>query len=259
MSDGRNILITGASGHIGTKLRRYLDTRGQVDLKLIDKDPKGDRTIIAADLAHYEESWTRHLQGVDTVVHLAAQAQPDAGWQDLEGPNVDAVINVYEACADRCVRRLVFASSMHAVTDDLRRKQTVTTSPPASPGNLYGATKVVGERLGNSYAERHGLSVICLRLGWVRPDDYRPGGDMGAGWAQQLWLSDRDLCRGVERAIFVEDVPFAVLNLTSNNANPPWDLAQTSRTLELALQDEHHPVPEPWTARLRRGIGRLIS
>lgn len=256
-------MITGASGTIGTKLRRYLEARGEVDLALIDKTPKGDSAVISGDLCHYHQSWARHFQGVDTVVHLAAQARHDAPWKELEAPNIDAVINVYEACIEKGVTRLIFASSMHAVTGLLRQKQAVSTDPPSAPGNYYGATKVFGERLGRSYAKRHGLSVICLRMGWVRPGDNRPGRDMGAGWIQQLWLSDRDLCRGVEHAIRAKNISFAVLDLTSNNSNPPWDLAQTSRVLDLTLQDEHRPEPVPMGLRLwervRRGFGRMGS
>lgn len=263
MSNRKLVLITGATGNIGCKIRRYLQSQDTVELKLLDKDPRGDGAVIGADLGHYDESWACHFQGVDTVLHLAAQARRDAPWKELESPNVDAVINVYEACIEKGVTRLIFASSMHAVTGLLRQKQAVSTDPPSAPGNYYGATKVFGERLGRSYAKRRGLSVICLRMGWVRPGENRPGRDMGAGWLQQLWLSDRDLCRGVEHAIRAKNISFAVLNLTSNNSNPPWNLSQTSRVLELALQDEHRPEPVPWTVRLwnwvRRGIGGVTA
>ena len=255
MVDRRRILITGASGNIGAKIRRHLTAHGGFDLTLIDKDPKGDPAIIAADLSVYDQSWVRHFQGIDAVVHLAAEHRHLAPWAALEGPNVDAVINLYEASAAHAVRRVVFASSMHTVTGH-PGSRVVSPEALACPGNLYGATKVVGERLGKSYAERHGVSVICLRIGCVQPGDNLPGPHMGDGWTQLLWLSDRDLCQGVERAILAGDVQFAVLNLTSDNLMTPWDLSQTTRILGYAPQDGHTPRPISLLLRLHRSIWR---
>jgi len=251
----RRVLITGAAGNIGAKIQRYLTAHGGFDLTLIDKDPKGNSAIITADLSLYDQSWVRHFQGVDAVVHLAGEPRYKAPWDALEGPNVDAVINVYEASAAHGIRRVVFASSMHTVTGQLGSR-AVSTEAPACPGNFYGATKVVGERLGKSYAERRGLSVICLRIGSVQPGDNLPGPHMGDGWAQLLWLSNRDLCHGVERAILAGDVQFAVLNLTSNNPMTPWDLSPTTRILGFTPQDGHTPQPIPWLLHLRQRLWR---
>lgn len=260
MSDRRKILITGASGNIGDKLRRYLEERPGYDLTLIDKDPKGDGSVIPADLCRYDEKWVRHFDGIDTVLHLAADGRFLAPWEALERPNVDAVINVYEASAIKRVRRVIFASSMHTVGGE-RGQAAVTTDAPSCPGNFYGATKVVGERLGKSYAERHNLSVICLRIGWVQAGENRPGSHMGDSWAQKLWLSNRDLCAGFEKAIAAENIPFAVLNLTSQIDDGRWSLSQTQRVLGFVPQDKFTPMALPWDARfrqlLRRGKQRL--
>lgn len=256
MVDRTRVLITGASGNIGSKVRRHLEARDGFLLTLIDKESKGDDAVIQADLSRYDEAWASCFEGIDTVVHLAAQAPFRAPWKALEGPNVDAVINVYEASSAKRVRRVIFASSMHTVWGQLQEGRRITTGAPSCPDGFYGATKVVGERLGKSYAERHGLSVICLRIGWVQQGDNLPGSHMGEGWKQQLWLSNRDLCRGVEQAILAREVQFAVLNLTSNNADTPWDLSQTRRLLGSAPQDGHIPLPIPWETRLRNWLRR---
>lgn len=256
MTDRNKVLITGASGNIGGKVRRHLEARDGIDLTLIDRDPKDDKAVIPAELSLYDQSWVDHFQGINTVIHLAAEAGPHAAWNTLEGANIDAVINIYEASIAKRVRRVIFASSMHTVMGYLGWRARITTEAPSCPGNFYGATKVFGERLGKSYTERHGLSVICLRIGWVQSGDNLPGSHMGDVSTQQLWLSTRDLCRGVEQSILARDVQFAVLNLTSNNANMPWDLSQTSTILGFDPQDGHTPVPEPWQVHLRKWLKR---
>jgi hypothetical protein len=68
-------------------------------------------------------------------------------------------------------------------------------------------------------------------------------------YGQQLWLSDRDLCQGFERAVLVEGVAFAVLNLMSDNPGMMWDLEATRRTIGYAPQDG-------WTAVVDEGKRR---
>ncbi len=49
MSDAQTVLITGAAGNLGAKLRRHLE--GRYRLRLLDRDPRGDPDIVPADLA----------------------------------------------------------------------------------------------------------------------------------------------------------------------------------------------------------------
>src|SRR4051812_25055848 len=102
MSHPRSVLITGAAGNLGAKLRRHLQDR--YDLRLLDRDPRGDRTIIAADLSEWRPEWVRLFAGVETVVHLAADPAADRPWPDLVAPNLDAMIHAYEAAAQGGVK-----------------------------------------------------------------------------------------------------------------------------------------------------------
>src|SRR5438132_105504 len=107
----QTVLITGAAGNLGAKLRRHLE--GRYDLRLVDRDPHGDPAIHLADLSRWDDAWPRLFAGVDTVVHLAADPTAAAAWSDLIAPNVDASIHTYEAAARQRVRRFVYASSNH--------------------------------------------------------------------------------------------------------------------------------------------------
>src|SRR5579885_804307 len=103
----RTVLITGACGNIGRKLRAaWTDV---YDLVLIDRDAGDDdedEDVIVADLEKWDNDWITHFHGVDTVVHLAANPDSDAGWDDLIGPNLDVLANVFNATALAGVERV---------------------------------------------------------------------------------------------------------------------------------------------------------
>jgi len=110
----RSVLITGASGNIGSKLRAAW--KEKYDLVLIDRAAEPDDSeVIVADLAEFDDEWIGEFHGVDTVVHLAANPDEFSTWEELERPNLDALCNVFHAAALAGVERLVFASSNHAM------------------------------------------------------------------------------------------------------------------------------------------------
>jgi uronate dehydrogenase len=240
----RTVLITGAAGNLGAKLRRHLE--GHFDLRLLDRDPGGDPAIHAADLARWDESWVRLFAGVDAVVHLAADPGATQGWPDLIAPNMDAAIHTYEAAARCGVRRFVFASSNHVMGGYKDETGPITTDMPPRPGtryisggvprdsSAYAATKLFGERLGRCYAESRGLSVVAVRIGWVwrgenRPQDLPPGREE---WFRQMWLSNRDCCQLMERCLVADLAErFVVVNGMSANTGMRWDLSTTRRLL----------------------------
>ena len=143
----RTVLITGASGNIGRKLRSaWADV---YDLVLIDRVAReDDAEIIMADLEVLDDDWITHFHGVDTVVHLAANTDEFAPWDDLIGPNLDVLANVFHAAALAGVERVVFASSNHVMgerrTGDLGPIDVDSEPMPDGP---YAVTKLVGERL----------------------------------------------------------------------------------------------------------------
>src|SRR5262245_1539206 len=111
MAETGTVLITGAAGNLGSKLRRHLE--GRHDLRLLALEPRGDPAILRADLARWEPRWVEQFRGVHAVVHLAADPTAHQTWPNLIGPNVDAVVNVFQAAVQTGVRRIVYASSNH--------------------------------------------------------------------------------------------------------------------------------------------------
>jgi len=255
----KTVLITGAAGNLGSKLRRHLE--GRFDLRLLDIDPRGDPAIVRVDLARWDAAWGSLFQGVEVVVHLAADPTAHQSWPKLIGPNVDAVANVFEAAAQQGVRRVVYASSNHVTggyKDDPEPLLLSTDTPPR-PGaryvvdseqrdsTPYGSAKLFGERLGKCYADARGLSVVAVRIGWVRPGANLPEDvphERGP-WFRLMWLSNRDYCHLMERCI-LKALPerFLVVNGMSANTGMRWDIEHTRRVLGYEPKDDVTSVGE---------------
>ncbi|HMF38183.1 MAG TPA: NAD-dependent epimerase/dehydratase family protein, partial [Isosphaeraceae bacterium] len=93
-SEPRIVLITGACGNIGRKLRAAWED--VYDLILLDSNPgEDDSDVFQADLSVFDEDWITHFHGVDTVVHLAANSNELCSLHELIQPNLDAMANVF--------------------------------------------------------------------------------------------------------------------------------------------------------------------
>jgi nucleoside-diphosphate-sugar epimerase len=233
------IAITGAMGLIGSSLAQALEQDHEVvriDLKppSVVADVRDVRSLIAA------------FAGADTVIHLAAIVSLSVGWQEILETNIIGTQNVFEAARAAGVKRVVFASSNHAVGMREREGGAALYAPasgvlvrddePYCPDSWYGVGKAFGEVLGRYYSDEFGLQVTCIRIGSIvqgdSPTDPRLGvpawlphltaADARARYAS-TWMSQRDLARLV-RAIIVRDVPFAIVYGVGDNATRFWDL-----------------------------------
>jgi uronate dehydrogenase len=247
------VLITGAAGNLGGKLRGHLE--GRYPLRLLDLDPRGDPAVTAADLSRPEERWVKLFDGADVVVHLAADPTAQQTWPNLVAPNLDGLINVFLAAARAGVTRVVYASSNHVMGGykDRPEPHRLTTDLPPLPGaryvvhgeardsSAYGSAKLFGERLGKCFSEAQGLSVIAVRIGWVLPGDNHPQDippERGA-WFRLMWLSNRDYCQLMEKCVTADpSLRFAVVNGMSANTGMRWDIDQTRRTVGYEPQDD---------------------
>jgi nucleoside-diphosphate-sugar epimerase len=234
------VLITGAAGMLGQILRRHLE--GRHPLRLLDIDPRGDESIVAADLSRWDMGWVERFRGVEVVVHLAADPVAQQTWPRLVAPNLDAMVNTFLATAACGVRRVVFASSNHVLggyADD-PEPASLTAETPPRPGakywvgdefrdsTAYAATKLFGERVGKCMADAHGLEVIAVRIGWagrlVPPER--------DAWWHQMYLTDRDFCHLMERCIVAElQEKFTVVNGMSANPGSRWGLEASREVL----------------------------
>lgn len=212
------VLITGAAGRIGTVLRAGL--RGAYPtLRLADQVPLGNpqegEEICVLDIRD-PASALAALDGVDCVVHLAAISDED-DWQRIWETNILGTYHIFDAARVQRTRRFIFASSNHVV-GFYRRTQTLDSQVPPRPDSRYGVSKGFGETLGRYYADKHGMSVACLRIGSFRE---RPRSTRELS----TWISPRDMVHLVRRAIEAPYLHFVVAYGVSANERSWWDNA----------------------------------
>jgi len=231
----KRVLITGAAGNIGTKLSSAFADK--YDLILLDRKNIDVPKAICADLSKYDKNWAKYFENVSAVIHLAANPNERARWQELIRDNIDSVLNVCHACVKKKVAHLIFASSCHSMGGYKDKNvDLISADMEPLPDCDYGVSKLIGERTCESFSDKYPLSVICLRIGWVPREDRRPGIDTNA-WLRNLWLSNRDLVQIFEKSIEAKNIKFKILYAMSNNEGMNWDLETTMKTLSYKPQD----------------------
>ena len=211
----RRVVITGAAGLVGGVLREQL--RGRHRLVLLDRvpvvDADGDDAVVVCDIRDGDRL-LEAMDGADSVVHLAGEPT-ETSWESILEANIDGCFRVAEAARQSGIRRLVFASSNHAIGFHERNDPIDARCMPR-PDTRYGVSKVFGEALLRFYADKFGLSAVCLRIGTVlRPDAPRERRHLST------WLSHRDLGQLVHRAIEA-DVDYEIVYGVSNNTRRWW-------------------------------------
>jgi nucleoside-diphosphate-sugar epimerase len=181
---GDLVLVTGATGRIGANLCRALLGRGyRVRTIVLPDDPSRakldglDLEVVTADLRD-PAPVAAACAGADAICHLAALiGGPDTvgmSTADYWHANVDATLHVLEgARRNERVVRFVYASSDATYPTSNPRYSPVDEGHPQEPVNLYGLTKVVGERMSRDYMVEYALSVTILRYGGVYTPDER--------------------------------------------------------------------------------------
>jgi len=216
------ILITGAAGDVGARLRRLL--RGvypRIRISDIRKpsDLGSDEEFIAADLADYGQV-EKITSGIEGIVHLGGFSV-EGRWETIHRSNIVGCYNLFEAAYRSGVKRVVFASSNHAV-GFYPRERKIGVDVTVRPDSRYGVSKAFGEALGALYADKHGLGVTCIRIGNVndKPLDKR---------RLSIWLKPEDLVQLVRIGLEHPDIRFEIFYGASDNKAAWWDNGNAER------------------------------
>lgn len=220
------VLVTGAAGNIGSHFAEHASQKYRLRLMVEAMDADADRIktrgeVVVCNLADLD-GLKKLCQGVDTVVHLAANPSPNATWTGIRDDNITGTYHVFVAAKSAGARRVIYASSIHAVSGYPADVQ-VKTSEPVNPGDLYGVSKCFGEALARYMAEQEGVSAICLRIGAFQPKKAAENADSLA--MLDAWVSRRDLQQLIERCIDDERLQFAVFNGLSDNRFKRLDIS----------------------------------
>jgi nucleoside-diphosphate-sugar epimerase len=237
----RKVLVTGAAGNIGSYFaqnsgKKYdlrLMVHGDEDKEKVDPIRKFGEVVEGdiGDLARMKEL----CKGIDTVVHMAANPSPNADWNSVLNVNIAGTYNTFVAAKAAGCRRVIYASSIHAVSGYPKDVQVKTTDP-VNPGDLYGVSKCFGEALARYMAEQEGLSAICLRIGAFQPIEAAKA-ESGIGMLD-AFVSQRDLNQLLERSIEAENLRFGIFAGLSDNRFKRMDITDARELLGYAPQDD---------------------
>jgi len=216
----KTVLITGATGDVGTHLRRELATKYK--LRLSDQRPlKAEKgaSFIRADVSKMADA-LKITRGVDAVVHLGGYSV-EGPWEGILQANIIGCYNVFEAARRNGVKRIVFPTSNHAV-GFYRRDQTIDHRVYIKPDGRYGVSKVFGEALGSLYADKYGMEMFMIRIGNVNPKpiDKR---------RLSIWISPRDIAQLVSIGIDRPGIRFEIVYGISRNTRAWYDNSNAFR------------------------------
>jgi NAD+ dependent glucose-6-phosphate dehydrogenase len=263
----KKIAITGGCGVIGTILAASLNRT--YDITCLDLDvPPNDLGMKSkvVDIRKLD-ALVSAFQGQEIVVHLAADVRTEADWESVYSANINGTYNVFEAVRRTGVKRVVFASSNHVtglyekdwpissvVKGDYLDLDPATIPKishltPPKADSFYGAGKLLGEGLGQYYSGDFGLSVICLRIGTVRPYEWPKPSEKRFF---STWLSHGDLVQLVQKSIEApETVRYDVFYGVSNNTWRFWDIEHGRQVIGFEPQDN----AEDHRQQSRKGAG----
>jgi uronate dehydrogenase len=212
----QRVLLTGAAGDVGGRLRKLLKPV-YPELRLSDiktpADLTPDEEFVAADLAQLDQM-EKTVEGIDGIIHLGGFSV-EGPWETILQANIIGCRNLFEAARRKGVKRVVFASSNHAV-GFYPRTQRIGVEAKVRPDSRYGVSKAFGEALAALYADKHGLRVLCLRIGNVgdKPLDQR---------RLAIWLHPEDLVQFVRIGLEHPDLHYEVFYGASLNERSWWD------------------------------------
>ena len=246
--------ITGAAGHIGITLTEGLADKYDLTLFYHQREAKQDYhqrfKTIKAELTQAEE--VRGIfEGLDAIIHLAADSRDEAPWDSVLTNNIAATYNTFEEARRAGVSRIIFASTNHVQNGQCMIDTTSSLSPfyvrhrgymrlsdPPAPDSYYGVSKLFGENLGWYYWRIYGIQFVALRIGSTFPQD-NPSiwrGTDNEDHVSALFLSKRDCVEAFRRALQV-DTDYLIAYAISDNDRRFFDMKETMEKLGYNPQD----------------------
>jgi len=252
----RRLLITGAAGWVGRQLRKALHV--DYDLRLLDVRPMegddltaGHAEIVPGTMTD-PDAMRRACEGVDTVLHLGIAVRPDGSRPGDLIVDTDQVGTywAHEAARECGCRRVIFASSVAAITNNDHRVQFVTEDMPPRPGGAYGLSKVFGEMLGRQYADSGSMTAVAIRL--FTPSSYKTARQRaleGDSWLLESWLSPRDMEQLFRQSIESDHIHHEIFHGLSNNTRRHWSIQRARDIVGYRPEDDAENLLDPdWRA-----------
>lgn len=250
------IALSGAGGQLGKLLRTVLPTRGY-QLRASGHTTPLPPLTEGEDVMHGDlrdpAVVDRLLQDADVLIHMAGTSV-ERPLPEIIDNNLRSLYEIYEGARRQRVRRVIFASSNHAI-GMYPVTETLRTDCEFRPDGFYGLSKMWGEGMARLYWDKHGIETVCIRIGScvARPNEPRH---------LSTWLGHDDFVHLVDRSIKAADVGFAVVWGVSANTRSYWDNREAAARLQYLptqnaedFADDILSRPDPLDAVARRHQG----
>lgn len=248
-SSPQRVLVTGSAGAIGNAVCVALQERGHIVRGADIRPTPNVSDVVTGDLAEKDVVY-RAVEGMETVIHLAAYVSNAELVETLLRPNVISPYYVCEAARELGVKRLVLASSVQVIEGFGHPGRSIGVDEGLRPRNLYALTKAWGEMMGDMYAALYNLSVIHVRIGWLPRSQQQAEAIARSEYAQNIYLSYADAQRFFIRCVESE-VPAAgesiVVFAGSKTAEIPHMDLEPARTLLGYVPQDRWPENMPFT------------
>jgi uronate dehydrogenase len=238
----KKVLFLGATGRVGPGIledyeRHYkkhydfiIGSRRKIKLKNY-KTVKINYSSIS--------SLKKAMKGIDVILNLAAESDPKASFQEILEPNIIGAFNVFEAAKQANVKRIIYASSVHAIRGYPLGKRISENHTP-KPSGFYGASKVFLESLCYIYSEKHNISCLAIRIGAYVSDDLRYKVCLTRDNYDYV-ISQRDMTQIIHKCIIApKSVKYGILSGTSDNKRLYMDLKHTKKLVGYKPQDDSY-------------------
>lgn len=212
----KRILMTGAAGGLGKVLRDRIKPWAEV-VRLSDIADMGEarpgEELVQCDLSD-KAAVMRLLEGVDAVLHFGG-ISTEAPFEAIMQANILGVANLYEAAHKQGVKRMMFASSNHAI-GYYKTTDMLDANMPTRPDSMYGISKVFGEQMSRYYYDRFGIETVCIRIGSSFPEPANKR-------MMSTYLSYDDLTELLRCSLFAPRVGHTIVFGMSDNDSVWWD------------------------------------
>jgi len=228
----KKVLITGGCGKIGVYFAKY--AAYLYAIHIADKIPWNTKKhgrfpgeTVVADLQDFTQC-QKICSGMDTVIHLAADGDPQADFsRSLLGNNIIATHNMFRAAKAAGCKRFIYASSAHVVSG-YKADLQINANMPVCPGNEYGVSKAFGEALAAYFAKVQGLPTIVLRIGaYTLPEEYAGFNRM----EMDAFLDADDFNHLLINCLETQNIDFFIAHAISDNRYKRLDITETIEKL----------------------------
>ena len=240
----KKVLLLGATGRIGPGfIEEYLKKYKSYYEIIIGIHKKG-RTYglktVRVDLTNIKKLKSA-MKDIDVVVNLAANSNPSASFEEVLMPNIIGAYNVFEAARQTKVKRVILASSVHAVKGYAHSHKVKSQDSP-KPLNFYGASKAFGEALCSVFSNKYNLSCLAIRIGAYVSNDQKKT----ICYTRKDYdyvISQRDLAQLIHKLIMApKKVKYGILSGISNNEHKRMELNFTKKLVGYKPEDDAYQV-----------------